>query len=94
MSSYALTKNTSSYKEAVKVTEQIESPAIRFTRPSDFQGPTSESTAIIKQNNTQRQLLVQIAESPSEKPKEGRGKLHVFIDPYKILKKEQEKLKS
>lgn len=29
----------------------------------------------------------------SEKQKEGRGKLRVFKDPYKILQEEQEKLR-
>ncbi|KAG6535532.1 hypothetical protein ZIOFF_000554 [Zingiber officinale] len=62
MSNHVLTRNTVAYKEAVKATEQIESPAIGFARPSDFQGPTSGNSAIIKQNNTQLQLLVQITE--------------------------------
>ncbi|KAG6485640.1 hypothetical protein ZIOFF_054203 [Zingiber officinale] len=106
--------------------------AIGFARPSDYQGPALGNSAIIRQNNTQIQLLVQIAENlkdiqadpkiiieqtkggvkatpipddlveklknltlgPSEKPKEGSRKLRVFKDPYKILKEEQEKLKS
>ncbi|KAG6535784.1 hypothetical protein ZIOFF_000813 [Zingiber officinale] len=131
MSNYTFTKSTSSYKEAVQATEQIESPAVEFAKPSEFQGPTSGNMVIIKQNNTQLQLLVQIAKSlkdiqvdlktiveqtkggikatsllddlitklqnlslgPTESPKEGKGKLRVFRDPYKILKEEQEKLK-
>lgn len=86
---------------------------------------------IIKQNNTQIYLLIQIAESlkdiqtdlkfltkqnqnsgtstalpeslitklqgltlgPQEKPKEGKGKLRVYKDPFSTLKEEQEKLK-
>ncbi|KAG6472673.1 hypothetical protein ZIOFF_070148 [Zingiber officinale] len=59
---YSITKGTNSYKEAVKATEQIESPAIGFARPSDFQGPASGNSALIKQGNTQIQLLIQIVE--------------------------------
>ncbi|KAG6506467.1 hypothetical protein ZIOFF_031790 [Zingiber officinale] len=43
-------------------TEQIESPVVGFVKPSEFQSLVSGNSAIIKQNNTQLQLLVQIAE--------------------------------
>ncbi|XP_074567333.1 actin-depolymerizing factor 11-like [Curcuma longa] len=121
------------YELQAKATEQIESPAVGFAKPSEYQGPSSGNSAIIKQNNTQLQLLAQIAESlkdiqadlktiieqtkegkivtplpdslieklqnlplgQSEKPREGRGKIKVFKDPYKMLKElEQEKLKN
>lgn len=60
-SNYATTNTTQAYRDAVAATEQIEPPSLGFIRPSEFQGPTSGSSAIIKQNNTQLQLLVQIA---------------------------------
>lgn len=63
MSSYVITRSVASYKEAVKATEQIESPAVGFAKPSDFSGQILGIGAIIKQNNTQLQLLTQIAES-------------------------------
>ncbi|KAG6528853.1 hypothetical protein ZIOFF_011045 [Zingiber officinale] len=127
--SYFITKGTLSYKEVVQTTEQIESPVIGFAEPSKFQGPNSGNFAIIKHNNTQLQLLVQIAESLkdiqgdlktvleqtrkgattsfipdelidklkglslTEKPKEKKGQLRGFRDPYKILEEEQTKLK-
>ncbi|KAG6470161.1 hypothetical protein ZIOFF_071218 [Zingiber officinale] len=132
MNNYIITKSTSSYKDTVKATEQIESPAIGFVKPSEFQGPVSGNSVVIIQNNTLLQLLVQIVESlkdikadlktlieqtkegiqsnpipdnlidklknlslgPAKKPREGRRKLRVFKDPYKIMKEEQEKLKN
>lgn len=62
-SNYATTKTTQAYRDAVVATEQIESPSLGFIRPSEFQGPASRNSTVIKQNNTQLQLLVQIAES-------------------------------
>nr|AOI28213.1 movement protein [Fig badnavirus 1]AOI28225.1 movement protein [Fig badnavirus 1] len=63
MSSYIVSHGTNSYKEAIKATEEIESPAAGFVRPADFQGGTSAARVQIKQNNTLIQLLIQIAES-------------------------------
>lgn len=48
------------YREAVQTTESLEPPAVGFVKPGDYKGASS-STAIIKQNNTIIQLLVQIA---------------------------------
>ena len=62
MSNYTLTQNTQFYKQAVQATDLIESPAVGFVKPSDHRGGTSGTTALIKQNNTQIQLLVQALE--------------------------------
>lgn len=62
MSNYTLTQNTQFYKQAVQATDSIESPAVGFVKPSDHRGGTSGTTALIKQNNTQIQLLVQALE--------------------------------
>lgn len=59
MSNYTNTQNTQFYKEAVQATDSIESPAVGFVKPADHRGGTSGTTALIKQNNTQIQLLVQ-----------------------------------
>ncbi|KAG6497875.1 hypothetical protein ZIOFF_045781 [Zingiber officinale] len=48
--------------EALKATENIEAPSLGFVRPADHKGPTSGTTAAIKQANTQIQLLVTILE--------------------------------
>ncbi|KAG6495813.1 hypothetical protein ZIOFF_043641 [Zingiber officinale] len=63
MSNYVLSRNTQSYRDAVKGTDPIESPSVGFTKSSDYQGPTFRNSTIIKQNNTQLQLLAQITES-------------------------------
>lgn len=60
--SYLFTKNTESYKEALKATESIDSPSLGFLKISDYPGTLSHQSAVIKQHNTQLQLLVQIAE--------------------------------
>ncbi|KAG6524084.1 hypothetical protein ZIOFF_013974 [Zingiber officinale] len=129
--SYINTKATSSYKEALQATEEIEAPALGFCRPSEYKGGISSNIALIKQANTQIQLLVTILEklealeerikkleareapqqqslpevviqsitnkiqalSIQEKPKESKGKLRVFTDPFQILKEEQAKIK-
>ncbi|KAG6474210.1 hypothetical protein ZIOFF_068134 [Zingiber officinale] len=57
--------NTASYRDVISATDQLEAPPIGFAKSSDYQGSPSIS-AIIKQNNTQIQLLVQIAESLKE----------------------------
>ncbi|PON52004.1 hypothetical protein PanWU01x14_212470 [Parasponia andersonii] len=62
MTDYHDTQNSATYKQAIKATNQIEEPSLGFVRPADNRGGTSGSTAIIKQNNTQIQLLVQTVE--------------------------------
>ena len=57
--SIANQKASLEYQEAVQATEEVESPALGFTRPSDFRGGVSSlNSAIIKQNNTLLYLLV------------------------------------
>ncbi|ATV81253.1 hypothetical protein [Grapevine badnavirus 1] len=63
MSNYLYSQGTVTYKEAIKATESIESPALGFVKPSDYKGGISAPTAQIKQNNTQLQILVGISES-------------------------------
>ncbi|KAG6519373.1 hypothetical protein ZIOFF_022866 [Zingiber officinale] len=53
-------------KEAISATDPIESPSTGFAKPSDYQGSTPSISTIIKQNNTQIQLLVQISETLKE----------------------------
>ncbi|KAG6519999.1 hypothetical protein ZIOFF_017028 [Zingiber officinale] len=129
--SYINTQATNSYKEALQATENIEAPALGFCRPAEYKGTSSSVAAVIKQSNTQIQLLVSILEklealeerikrleeravptpqalpeaiiqsltdrvktlSLQEKPKEAKGTLRVFKDPYTIFKEEQAKLK-
>lgn len=130
MSNHNLARSTKSYREALLNTEHLDAPNLGFIKPSEYQGTPFVQTAIIKQNNIQIHLLVQIAETlkdiqgdlklilkqtasssspvlpddlvtkltklslgPTEKPREGRGQLRVFRDPYKILQEEQAKLK-
>ncbi|KAL8201692.1 hypothetical protein R6Q57_010839 [Mikania cordata] len=51
--SLANQRTNSDYQKAVTATEEIESPALGFIRPSDFKaGSVTLSTTIIKQNNT------------------------------------------
>lgn len=127
LSNHTITRYTLSYKEALQATDQIEAPSVGFAKPSEHQGALSDNSTIIKQNNTQIQLLVQIVETlekiktdlkafieklstnrasstsipeelvtkltnlslgSSEKPKETKGKLRVFRDPYQILREE------
>lgn len=55
------------YQEAVKVTEEIESPSLGFIRPSDHKaGVNSQNTAIIKQNNTLIYLVIKQAQRLEE----------------------------
>ncbi|KAG6483553.1 hypothetical protein ZIOFF_060201 [Zingiber officinale] len=63
MSTFITTRNTSSYREALSSTDPIETPSVGFAKPYDYQCVTPGIATIIKQNNTQLQLLVQIAES-------------------------------
>ncbi|KAG6502359.1 hypothetical protein ZIOFF_042251 [Zingiber officinale] len=60
--SYINTKATSSYKEALQATEEIEAPTLGFCRPSEYKGGISSNIALIKQANTQIQLLTTILE--------------------------------
>ncbi|KAG6524819.1 hypothetical protein ZIOFF_014763 [Zingiber officinale] len=127
--SYINTKATNSYKEALQATEGIEAPAAGFCKPADYKGGISSNNILIKQANTQIQLLVTILEklesleervknleakeapaqqalpeeivkslseriqaiSIHERPKESKGRLGVFTDPFQILKEEQAK---
>lgn len=60
---WRLTAESLSYKEAVKSTESTEEPAVVLTKPSEyFKGATTETTTLIKQNNTIIQLLVCVSE--------------------------------
>ncbi|KAG6493112.1 hypothetical protein ZIOFF_048089 [Zingiber officinale] len=60
---YIFTKSTNSYKEAIQATEQIEPPTLGFIKLSEYSSTVANNTAIVKQNNAQIQLLVQIAEA-------------------------------
>ena len=60
--SHISSRNTESYKEALKATEPIDPPSLGFLKTSDCPGTLSHQTAVIKQHNVQIQLLVQIAE--------------------------------
>ena len=62
MNNYTNTQNTQFYKQAVQATDPIESPGVGFAKPADYRGGTSGTTTIIKQNNTQIQLLVLLCE--------------------------------
>ncbi|KAG6488281.1 hypothetical protein ZIOFF_057040 [Zingiber officinale] len=55
-------KATNSYKEALQATEGIEAPAVGFCKPADYKGGISSNNILIKQANTQIQLLVTILE--------------------------------
>ncbi|THU58537.1 hypothetical protein C4D60_Mb03t15400 [Musa balbisiana] len=57
-----LHRNTESYKEALRATENIDAPSLGFLKPTDYPGTLSHQAIVIKQHNTQLQLLVQIAE--------------------------------
>ncbi|KAG6514470.1 hypothetical protein ZIOFF_024830 [Zingiber officinale] len=61
--SHTLTRGTKSYKDAVQATKQIESLAVGFAKPNDCPTVSASSSALIIQNSTQLQLLVQITES-------------------------------
>lgn len=60
--SHISSRNTESYKEALKATESIDPPSLGFLKSSDFPRTLSHQAAVIKQHNVQIQLLVQIAE--------------------------------
>lgn len=60
--SHTLTRNTDSYRNALKATEPIDPPSLGFLKTSDYSGTLSHQAAVIKQHNTQIQLLTQIAE--------------------------------
>ena len=83
MSNYTLTQNTQFYKQAVQATDSIESPAVGFAKPADNRGGNSGTTTLIKQNNTQIQLLVQALEE-----------IRNLVAEVKILKEQIQKQKS
>ncbi|KAJ1690282.1 hypothetical protein LUZ63_014437 [Rhynchospora breviuscula] len=60
MSDWRLSANSTIYKEALKATETIHSPAVDFVRPQDITGRTTEVQ--FKQNNTIIQLLLKLTE--------------------------------
>ncbi|XP_074591682.1 uncharacterized protein LOC141847523 [Curcuma longa] len=60
----ASARNSKAYRDALQATDPIESPAVGFAKPSDYQ--TGSYSILLKQNNTQIQLLAQIAESLRE----------------------------
>ncbi|KAG6520013.1 hypothetical protein ZIOFF_017042 [Zingiber officinale] len=117
------TKSHTSNLEYLDLAKTEKQPTQRG--PADYKGGISSNTAIIKQANTQIQLLVSILEklesleerikrleekapqqqtlpeaviqsiadkvktlSIQEKPKEAKGTLRVFTDPFQILKEE------
>ncbi|KAG6484260.1 hypothetical protein ZIOFF_061055 [Zingiber officinale] len=45
MNSFVITRNTQSYREAIQAIDQIETPAVGFVKPSDYQGATSVLSA-------------------------------------------------
>ena len=54
---------SSSYQEAIQVLETLESPAVGFTKPSDYQrGQGTHLKVLIKQNITLLYLLVKQAQ--------------------------------
>lgn len=71
---YSLARGSTSYKEALLATESIEPPGIGFAKPSEYQGAVSGNSTIIKQNNIQIQLLVQITEGNKGGPQDHLGK--------------------
>jgi len=61
--SIANQKACSEYLDAVEATEEIESPALGFVRPSDYKSAvTLQNSAIIKQNNILVYLLIKQAQ--------------------------------
>nr|AWK49041.1 ORF2 [Taro bacilliform CH virus] len=60
--SHINTQATESYTTALQATEEIEAPAVGFAKPADNKGPNSGTTTLIKQNNTQIELLVRLTE--------------------------------
>lgn len=60
--SHITSRTTESYRDALRATESIDPPSLGFLKTSDFPGTLSHQAAVIKQHNTQIQLLTQIAE--------------------------------
>ncbi|KAJ4783679.1 ORF II [Rhynchospora pubera] len=60
MSDWRLSANSTIYREALKATESIHSPAVGFVKPQDITGRTTEVQ--FKQNNTIIQLLLKLTE--------------------------------
>ena len=63
MNDWRITSQTEPYRNALIVTESLEEPAIGFVRPT---GTQKSTTAILKQNNTIIQLLVNISKDLSD----------------------------
>ncbi|GJS65851.1 hypothetical protein Tco_0680415 [Tanacetum coccineum] len=62
--SLANLKATTEYQEAIQATKEIESPAVGFSKTSDYKGGlTNQVNAVIKQNNT----LLYLASKQSQK---------------------------
>ncbi|KAG6514030.1 hypothetical protein ZIOFF_024369 [Zingiber officinale] len=88
-------KASSSYIDALQATEGIETPALGFCRPGDYKGPVTSSTALIKQGNTQIQLLVQIQEkllALEERIKKLEAKGSLTNIPDEVIQKLTEKV--
>lgn len=60
--SYINTQASPFYTEALEALENLESPSIGLSKPAESKGVGSANTVIIKQNNTQIQLLITILE--------------------------------
>ncbi|MQM11928.1 hypothetical protein Taro_044842 [Colocasia esculenta] len=60
--SHINTQATETYASTLQATEEIEAPAVGFAKPADNKGSTSGTTILIKQNNTQIELLVRLTE--------------------------------
>ncbi|KAJ1701347.1 hypothetical protein LUZ63_001126 [Rhynchospora breviuscula] len=60
MSDWRLSENSTIYKEALKATKSIHSPAVGFVKPQEITGRTTEVQ--FKQNNTIIQLLLKLTE--------------------------------
>ncbi|AKA45803.1 hypothetical protein [Taro bacilliform CH virus] len=60
--SHINTQDTETYTSALQATEEIEAPAVSFAKPADNKGPNSGTSTLIKQNNTQIELLVRLTE--------------------------------
>ncbi|KAG6524820.1 hypothetical protein ZIOFF_014764 [Zingiber officinale] len=103
--SYINTKATNSYKEALQATEGIEAPAAGFCKPLTTKEKLEsleervknlEAKEALAQQALPEEIVKSLSEriqaiSIHEKPKELKGKLRVFTDPFQILKEEHAK---
>ncbi|KAJ1691999.1 hypothetical protein LUZ63_016154 [Rhynchospora breviuscula] len=60
MSDWRLSANSTNYRETLKATESIQSPAVGFVKPQDITGRATKVQ--FKQNNTIIQLLLKLTE--------------------------------